>query len=231
MIEKNVLLSLLFCFVLQLVSASNYGVSAYNKANVFFEQKEYENAYSLYDSLFESGYSSSAMLLKMSFIEEATKKPEKAILHLSVLAQRNDKDAVKLKVEELAIDNSFKGYSNLSVSDQLIRIVEKYFLLVLNVIVAVMFFVSLFKKWDSIGNVAVATGIVFCISIMLNFTSQSTEAIVIEELDVYEGNSYAASNNGEYAPGDKLVLKKIGDVWCELEKGGYVELTKVYLLK
>lgn len=103
----------LFSLLLLVASGSVFGANFSNveKADSLFLNKKYTEAYYLYEDVFKSGQASSAMLLKMAFIQDGSDNFSEALYFLDLYYQKTGDRSVVTKIEELAEENDVKGYS------------------------------------------------------------------------------------------------------------------------
>lgn len=102
----------LFSLLLLVASGSVFGTnfSEIEKADSLFLNEKYTEAYYLYEDVFKSGEASSAMLLKMAFIQDGSDNFSEALYFLDLYYQKTGDRSVVTKIEELAEENDVKGY-------------------------------------------------------------------------------------------------------------------------
>ena len=75
------------------------------KADSLFQEKKYMEALTQYDSVFNAGFYTESMLLKMAYINEGLGRNEDAIYYLKFLNRENPSLELQSKIEELAVEN------------------------------------------------------------------------------------------------------------------------------
>lgn len=107
-IKVRLFLGILFwCAILNL-NAQN---SLLNSADSLFAQQKYTEALNLYEEIYASGQASSAMLLKMAFIQDGLNNYADALFYLDKYYQLSADRNVVGKIEELAKAKELRGYS------------------------------------------------------------------------------------------------------------------------
>ena len=106
-IMMRIFLGIMFCFTLGSLSAQN---QLLQEADSLFNQQKFTEALSAYQDLYENGYTSSATLLKMAFILDASGDYPEALFYMDIYYQQSADRSVIGKIEEVAQKNELKGY-------------------------------------------------------------------------------------------------------------------------
>lgn len=85
-------------------------VIALEKADSLFNARSYKEAMAIYDSNYQSGIYSPAMLLKMAFISEGIGDNERATLYLSKYYDLDPNPQAITKIKSLTGQSSLVGY-------------------------------------------------------------------------------------------------------------------------
>lgn len=80
------------------------------RADSLFQAKQYTQSLELYQTMFDQGQYTPAMLLKMAYIEEGLAQTGRALYHLNLYYKAtNDKSTLE-KMEQLATKHNLEGY-------------------------------------------------------------------------------------------------------------------------
>ena len=107
-IKVRLFLGILFCCILSSLSAQNEQLI---QGDSLFAQQKYTEAFKKYDQLFVQGKASTAMLLKMAFIQDGLGNYADALYYLDIYYQQSANRNVVGKIEELAETNELEGYA------------------------------------------------------------------------------------------------------------------------
>lgn len=210
------------------------------KADSLFENKKYIEAINQYDSVFQSGFYSESMILKMAYINEGLGNNEEAIYYLSFLNREKPSMELQNKIEELSVENGFSGYSfdDLSVVQLWLKNNHRTILLVSLVvlgicIVAFLLDLKYAKIYKQIMPVAVLS-----IIITVTFSTvdmYSNQGVVVKEnCVVYQSDSELSPQIKAIKKGNIVTLLKSSDTWSLVQIGeeqeGYIKANKLKLL-
>ncbi|MEQ9008054.1 MAG: SH3 domain-containing protein, partial [Ekhidna sp.] len=196
-----------------------------NNADSLFNQQKYTEALSLYNQVYAEGQASSAMLLKMAFIEDGLGDYAEALYHLDKYYQLSADRNVVGKIEELAESNELEGYQY-NDTHYFLALLGKYrtqLLLLLLVIIGSLL-VYIMRKSKS-GDKPFAAGIIqimltVCLLGLNNVNPPMKGIIVATETLLRSGPSAGAEPIEIIAKGHKVKVLERNDVWTKIEWDG-----------
>jgi hypothetical protein len=132
-------------FVCSLSVAAHVG--DLSRADSLFTQQKYTEAFLLYDSIYEQGYASPSMILKMAFIQDGLGNYPKALYFLNEYYEMTADREVLGKIQEIATNKELEGYQ-LNDLDYFQVLLTKYKtpLMFLLLSAALLLVVYIFKK-------------------------------------------------------------------------------------
>lgn len=199
-------------------------VSGYRlqQADSLYEKKQYVQSLDHYRSILDQKEYTSAMLLKMAYIEEGLNRVGQALYYLNLYYLASNDKLVLDKMDELAAKYNLDGYKN-SDADLALSFYHDYQLQIsIALAVLSLFFLSLLFYWRKKGNRSVTTGVVLFIvlalfGIHLNFGGQISTAIVGEpNTYLMDGPSAGASVVSVIHEGHRVEVIGKTDVWYEV---------------
>jgi hypothetical protein len=205
------------------------------KADSLFAAQRFSEARELYSEAFSTEKKTSkADLLKLAFMEEGRDNAVLAIYYLHQFYLFQPEKEVKSKIEEMANQKKYSGYS-IDEADYAYFLYRTYGPLVENALLSVTIILFLFLifrkiKGVSLGYTPVFTLIFLVVSAYLfNFTLPYKRAIVAEEkMFLMSGPSSGSSVVGVLDKGHRVEWMGEEDIWYEIkwnEKRGWVKKT------
>lgn len=212
-----------FVIVLKIVLFDALGadVSNLQKADSLFEAQKYTEAYAIYEEIFMEGHTSSSMLLKMAYIQDATDNYPEALYFLDkYYMQSADRHAVG-KIEELAEQHSLSGYQYDDMH-YFLALSKKYH----PHIIALLLFMSLFLLVYSIVKfrngersiiAAVSQALVLVLLLVtLNFPRPVRAIIRNDQTLLRTGPSAGAESVDFINKGHKVIVLEQSQVWAKV---------------
>jgi len=207
------------------------------QADSLYEKKQYVQSLDHYRSILDQKEYTSAMLLKMAYIEEGLNRVGQALYYLNLYYLASNDKFVLEKMEELAAKYNLDGY-NSSETDLAVSFYHDYQLHISLTLAALcLFFLSLLFYWRRKGNRSVATAVVMCtvlvlLGVHLNFGDRISTGIVGEPNSyLMEGPSAGASVVSVIEEGHRVEIVGKVDVWYEiLWNGNHVYIKENNLL-
>ena len=233
-------LKILLFFGLLFISLSTWSKDVFllERGDSLFSLKKYTEAIEIYQDLFDRGDASSAMILKMAFIQEGLKNHVQALYFLQKYYQLTSDKSVLYKMEELAIEQSLSGYTVgdfhffLTTLNQF-RVKIQLALFVTSFVLVIIIFYSGRKGRIPIGlpviQVIVLTGLLW----ISNDWEKSSQAIVKEGTVLMRGPSAAAEIRERIIPGHLVQILEETDVWFRIlwkDEEAYVRKNKLLKL-
>ena len=129
-----------FSIILFLISTASFGAEnqqRLNAADSLFGEEKYTEALELYLSLFEDGFSTSSMLLKMAYVADATGNYSFALYYLDRYYKVSGDRLAIGKIKDLAEANDLDGYVYSDI-DYLAAVFSRYKIVVFALILAVL---------------------------------------------------------------------------------------------
>ena len=208
----------LFIAVAMVASAQR---SSMGQADSLFGDQQYTQAYELYDSIYDQGLASSAMLLKMAFIQDGLGNYDQALLFLDKYYQKSADRNVVLKLEQLSEENGLSGYqyNDLHFFTALL-LKYKLYLVVLLLSVSLLLVLYVLRKWKK-SERHLAAGILQLICLVLaigiNSFSAPNRAIVVSDHSLLRsGPSAGAEPIDQISRGHKVKVVAEGQVWVKI---------------
>ena len=110
----NILILSFFLFVIISPAQGESPSFSLIKADSLFQEKKYTEAWELFQEIYQQGYYSPNMLLKMAFIQEGLKHPGPSLFFLNLYyLQTRDAETLE-KIKDLASRNGLSGYESKS---------------------------------------------------------------------------------------------------------------------
>ena len=221
-IKVRLFLEILFSCSLSTLLAQNEYLK---KGDSLFAQQKYIEAFEKYELLFSNGQASSAMLLKMAFIQDELGNYTDALFFLDKYYQESADINVAGKIEELAKANDLEGYRYEDI-DYFLALLYKYrthFTFLLSVMM-LMLLVYIFQKSNENARPVAASIIqiiiVVCLFAVANFNTPRKAIIVSDETLLRSGPSAGAEPIEFLAKGHKVKVLERNDVWTRIAWDG-----------
>ena len=213
-----------FCVILFLISTASFGAEdqqRLNAADSLFGEEKYTEAMELYRSLFEDGFSTPSMLLKMAYVADATGNYSFALYYLDRYYKVSGDRLAIGKIKDLADANELYGYVYSDV-DYLAAIFSKYKIVVFALILAVLLPLTFYiYKKVRLGEKPYAVliiqfflgGVLF---IMVNFKTEEKAIIISNQSLLRSGPSAGAEPVTVIDKGHKITILDRSDVWSRI---------------
>ncbi|MDN4167017.1 hypothetical protein QWY31_16015 [Cytophagales bacterium LB-30] len=235
--KKSIFFSLL-SFLFLLVAHSQSFSNSLQLADSLFAQRKYSKALDAYQSLYQEGRFTQAMLLKMAYLHERLNETEEALYYLSVYQAHHYDERVQQKVEKLAEANKLSGYEVTDEHLLFVRILEnKIRIEILLVLMGILLAVSLVWSVRK-GRLAGATAsvvMVLWLSAVIVFHEKvvPTQEAIVEapQAALMKGPSAAAGLSRLLEAGHKLNVKSLGPAWAEVQWNGEAVFIKTQYLR
>ena len=214
-IKVRLFLGILFCCTIVDLNAQN---PLLKQADSLFSQQKYTEALSLYEKIYDSGVASSAMLLKMAFIQDGLNNYAEALFYLDKYYQISADRHVVGKIEELAEENDLTGYQY-DDTHYFLALLEKYrmYLMLLLLAVSVLLLAYIIRKTKA-GEKPVAAGIIQVMVLLLvlavnNLETSNRGIIVSNNTLLRSGPSAGAEPIEILSKGHKVKVIGQDGVW------------------
>ena len=218
-------------------TSNTYAVSLpeLSKADSLFDQKKYTEAYQLYDGIFEQGYASPSMIVKMAFIKEGLGDYTQALYFLNLYFNQTSNRKALLKMREIAEKHNLIGYEY---SDT--KFITNFFYKNRYLILMALMSISLFliaysykKRHEKPFMPAIGQGIVLTlILILINGFFFKEYAIVTGSNTIAMEAPSAGSEPIELIEkGNKIVVLDKQPIWSKIRWNGQEVYIKSNLIK
>lgn len=197
-------------------------VIALEKADSLFNSRSYKEAMEIYDSNYQSGIYSPAMLLKMAFISEGIGDNERATLYLSKYYDLDPNPQAITKIKNLTGQSSLVGYE-VSDGQRFMIILTEYQYYIVGVL-AVFLVLSIITSWIS-GRKSGETQtfwptilLIVLIFIANNFLNGPRTGLVTSSPTFIVTKPTAGGELVDMVePGHRVRIKSSKDIWYEVE--------------
>lgn len=189
-------------------------------ADSLFEEKKYTQSFDLYDSIYQAGYSSASMLLKMAYIREGLGDYTMAMYYLYEYYTLTSDELALEKMESLASARNLVGY-DYSDNDYFLSVYHEYHNQILQGLgaLAIIFLLGVLyqrfvKKRRPVGNFIFMTTFSVLFLAVLHMGMGFTEGIVVHP-NTYVMDAPSASANvvDILQSGHKIPIEGKKDVW------------------
>jgi hypothetical protein len=222
---QTAVLKILFVSTLLLSAAPMAAQNSLAKADSLFQAKQYTQSLELFQSFYQSGQYSPAMLLKMAYIQEGLGHISQSIYYLQLYYQATDDEQAVRKIEELADRNKLEGYTSNTDQAFFRKLFSQYSLQLSGVLLAViLFFFALMiyqKRKENKKPLWAAFLLLFFLTLLFiqtNLTEDKVPGIVAEgPTYLMSGPSAGASVVAVVGPGHQLKVTGQQDVWLRAE--------------
>ncbi|WP_424963256.1 SH3 domain-containing protein [Ekhidna sp.] len=221
-IKVRLFLGILFCCAIVDLNAQNLLL---NRADSLFGQQKYTEALSLYEKIHDSGQASSAMLLKMAFIQDGLNDYAEALFYLDKYYQLSADRKVVGKIEALAEANDLKGYQY-NDTHYFLTLLEKYRIqfTVLLLAVSLLLLTYVIRKARE-DEKPIAAGIIQIMVVAMIFAINNihgtTRGIIVSNNTLLRSGPSAGAEPLEVlSRGHKVKVLDQDDVWTKVQWEG-----------
>ncbi|MEQ6167748.1 MULTISPECIES: SH3 domain-containing protein [unclassified Ekhidna] len=221
-IKVRLFLGILFCCAIVDLNAQN---PLLNRADSLFSQQKYTEALSLYEKIYDSDQASSAMLLKMAFIQDGLNDYAEALFYLDKYYQLSADRNVVGKIEALAEANDLKGYQY-NDTHYFLALLEKYRIqfTLLFLAVSLLLLVYLIRKAKE-DDKPIAAGIIQIMVVAMIFAINNihgtTRGIIVSNNTLLRSGPSAGAEPLEVlSKGHKVKVLDQDDVWTKVQWDG-----------
>ncbi|MEK6781961.1 MAG: SH3 domain-containing protein [Bacteroidota bacterium] len=219
---KNVLAFALFGFVFFNTLAQSSPIEL-KQADSLFQAKQYIQSFELYSALLKEKHHSSAMLLKMAYIQEGLGHTSMSLYYLNLYYRASHDEQALRKMEEIASKNSLEGYQPSSFSSLFAWLQQYSFQIVAMLLSLIMFFFALlvYQKFKQ-QKKPVIPGLllVFLLAVLFTHThvNDFLNVAIVSEPSTYlmSGPSAGSSVMGIIDEGHLLKILGKTDVWIKV---------------
>ncbi|MEO9485694.1 MAG: SH3 domain-containing protein [Ekhidna sp.] len=214
-IKVRLFLGILFsCFFSMLMAQNGH----LEKGDSLFANQKYTEAFEEYTLLFDDGKASSAMLLKMAFIQDGLGNYADALFYLNKYYQSSADRTVIGKIEELAQSNDLDGYryDDIDYFGALLSKYQTHITFLLGSIM-LMLLAYTFKK-SSKGEKPIAASIIqmvviACLFGVINFKTSSMGIVSVNDALLRSGPSAGAEPIDFLNKGHKVKILSQNEIW------------------
>ncbi len=219
---KNILTTACFAILLYNVSAQSHAIEL-KKADSLFQAKQYTQSFELYNTVLKGKGYSSAMLLKMAYIQEGLGHTSMSLyyLHLYYLASHDEQALAKM--EEIASKNRLEGYQATDFTTLLTRIQQYSFQITALLLTLIVFLFTLIfyqKVRQHKKPIFIAFLLMFSLGLLfvqIHFTDYMKVGIVSESSTyLMSGPSAGSSVVSIIDEGHQLKILGQTDVWIKV---------------
>ena len=221
-IKVRLFIGILFCCAIVDLNAQN---PLLNQPDSLFREQKYTEALSLYEKIYDSGQASSAMLLKMAFIQDGLNDYAEALFYLDKYYQLSADRNVVGKIEALAEANDLKGYQY-NDTHYFLALLEKYRIqfTLLFLAVSLLLLVYLIRKAKE-DDKPIAAGIIQIMVVAMIFAINNihgtTRGIIVSNNTLLRSGPSAGAEPLEVlSKGHKVKVLDQDDVWTKVQWDG-----------
>ncbi len=193
------------------------------KADSLYAARQYTQAFDLYNTLYDHGLYSSAMLLKMAHIQEGLNHLGESLFYLNIYFLASDDHQALKKMEELAKKNNLEGYETSETTKIMAWFQEQYTSLTLAIAsMATFLFAWMFYQFKKkhVKLFYLVTLLLAVLSILfahVNFSKKYSRGIVADaQTYLMSGPSGGASVIAIIGEGHQLEIEGKKDVWLRV---------------
>jgi tetratricopeptide (TPR) repeat protein len=193
-------------------------------ADSLYSNKQYTQALDLYKTLFKQNQYSTAMLLKMAYIQEGLGHLGESLYYLDLYFLSSDDTQALRKMEELAEKNNLEGYKTDETTNALAWLQEHYSMIAWIIASIAIFFLALtYYQLNKIKNTPTLTSIglaaiLVLLFVHINFSTKAERGIVaVAPTYLMSGPSAGASVVAIIGEGHQLPITGKEDVWFRVE--------------
>ena len=217
---------ILFSLAFHAASAANSSSApaAIAKADSLYTARQYTQAFTLYQAVFEGGRYTPAMLLRMAYIQEGLDHLGESLYYLNLyFLATNDTQALK-KMEELAKKNNLEGYETSESARILAWLQDQYFTIAwtlasLSILLLALTGYQRVKKHGTPSLTGVALVLVLALLFVhINFSLRYERGIIARPMTyLMSGPSSGSSVIAIVGEGHSLAIRGREDVWMKVE--------------
>lgn len=217
-IKMRLFLGIFFSCLLSLLWAQNGDLE---KGDSLFAQQKYTEAFDEYERLYSNGQASSAMILKMAFIQDGLGNYADALFFLDKYYQRSADRTVIGKIEEIAESNDLEGY-RYDDTDYFLALLNKYriHLALLFLSVMILLLTYTFKKSSGedkpIAAAIIQLFVTVCLFAIINFKTSSVGIVTSDNVLLRSGPSAGAEPIEMLEKGHKVKILSQNEVWTQI---------------
>lgn len=218
-----------FCFFisLALIPASSFGQSSgeiLTKADSLYDLKKYTESFDQYQLVFDEGYTTPQMLMKMAFIKEGLEEYPEALFYLTRYYELTRSNLALGKINEIAEEQGLIGYEVTDL-DFVISWYSMHYELILIGFMSVLFSLLLLQvvrrfKGKDFSTGAMTWQLIFGIglAVVVNYPFVSPQAIISEPSTyLMKGPSAGAPMLEIISQGHKVKILDEGQIWTRIE--------------
>ena len=215
--------SAVFGILLLVFSESCFGAenAKLNMADSLFQSQKYTEAYAIYKEIMEHGEVSSAMLLRMAFIQDASDNYAEALYYLDLYYRTSADRQTVGKIEEIATEYELIGYQY-NDTHYFLALFEKFKLQLITLLlsIALLQFAYVYVKARKNEKAYVASVFqvltVILILIAINAGSSQNGIITNDQTLLRSGPSAGAEPIEIVQKGHKVIILDQSDVWAKI---------------
>lgn len=209
--------------VFPLVAMSQNIVEKMNRADSLFQARQYTQSYTIYQNLLLEKKYSTAMLLKMAFIQEGLEHMGLCLYYLNLYQKASDDLQTSSKMEELAEKHRLEGYQS-SDNSRMLHYIQKNNIQIQTTLGALLLFsfvLLVYHKRKSKNLMGSSILVFFFASLLLaisNWGSRPRLAIISANLTyLMSGPSAGSSVIAIVDEGHRLTIEDQQDVWLKVK--------------
>ena len=232
------MMSLIILIGLVKVTFASSTTGPLQKADSLYTGRQYTQASEIYQSLFEQGLYSPAMLLKMAYIQEGLGHLGESLYYLNLYSLATDDAQALKKMEELAEKNNLEGYETNETTKIVAWFQEQYSTIAFIIASVGVFLLALIyyqRVRKNLKPTLTGVGMVITLALLflhINFSNKSERGIVAwPQTYLMSGPSAGASVVAIIGEGHQLQIKGKEDVWLKVSWKDNDVYVKNFLLK
>ncbi|MBC6400746.1 MAG: SH3 domain-containing protein [Ekhidna sp.] len=212
-----------FSVILFLVSASCFGSNKQqlSVADSLFDEEKYTESMELYLSLFEDGFATPSMLLKMAYVADATEDHSFTLYYLDLYYKASGDRLAIGKIEKLAEANALYGYVYSDI-DYLMAVFSKYRVEVFALIQAMLLclLIYIYKKIHQqerpYAALVMQSFLGVVLLILVNFKVEEKAIITSDRSLLRSAPSAGAEPVTVIDKGHKVTVLRESDIWSKI---------------
>lgn len=195
------------------------------KADSLFQAQKYTEAFAIYEDILSTGNATSAMLLKMAFIQDASDRYTDALYYLDLYYRVSADRLAVGKIEEIADEHQLSGY-RYNDSHYFIALYGKFKLQIVILLfsISILLFAYVMRK-TKVGEKPYVASFFQVLSLVLlilisNFRPSSNAIITSDQTLLRSGPSAGAEPIEMISKGHKVKVVGQSEVWTIILWGG-----------